>query len=73
MVIYTQKNTAEQDDDLLITIEELCERLMISETTAYKLLRSKKIAAFKIGCNWKIPNSSVKAYIQQEIRHSMEK
>ena len=31
----------------LITIDELCELLMIGRTTAYNLLRSKELKAFK--------------------------
>ena len=48
----------------LLTIEELCNKLFISPTTAYKLLRSGEIKAFKLG-TWKIPASSVKAYIKK--------
>lgn len=31
------------EENEVITVSELCERLMISETTAYKLLRSGEI------------------------------
>lgn len=49
--------------DELLSIEQLCERLFISPTTAYKLLQSGKIKAFKLG-TWKIPETSVQKYIQ---------
>ena len=55
-----QENYAE-----LITIDELCELLMIGRTTAYKLLRSKEINAFKIGKVWKISKASVERYIKE--------
>lgn len=48
----------------LITIDELCEMLMIGRTTAYKLLRSGALNVFKIGKVWKIPRSSVEELIQ---------
>lgn len=42
------------DETELLTIEQLCERLFISPTTAYKLLQSGEIKGFKVG-TWKIP------------------
>ena len=53
-------DTAAED---LITLEELCNRLMISESTAYRLMRSGEIKAFKVGSHWKIPSDSVKTFI----------
>lgn len=55
-----QENYAE-----LITIDELCELLMIGRTTAYRLLRSKEINAFKIGKVWKISKASVERYVKE--------
>lgn len=49
----------------LITIDELCELLMIGRTTAYNLLRSGEVKAFKIGRVWKISKASVENYIKE--------
>ena len=49
----------------LITIDELCELLMIGRTTAYRLLRNKEINAFKIGKVWKITKASVERYVKE--------
>ena len=49
----------------LITIDELCELLMIGRTTAYRLLRSGEIKTFKIGKVWKISKASVECYIRE--------
>jgi excisionase family DNA binding protein len=57
----------ETDESELLTIEQLCERLFISPTTAYKLLQSGEIKAFKIG-TWKIPVQSVREYIQKKCK-----
>ena len=57
----------ETDESELLTIEQLCERLFISPTTAYKLLQSGEIKAFKIG-TWKIPVKSVREYIQNKCK-----
>lgn len=53
------------DEDELMTIEQLCERLFISATTAYKLLQSGEIKAFRVG-SWKIPEKSVRDYIKRK-------
>lgn len=55
------------DESELLSIEQLCERLFISRSTAYKLLREGEIKAFRLG-TWKIPVQSVEAYIQQKIK-----
>ncbi len=47
------------NDNTLLTIDELCEQLFISPTTAYKLLQSGEIKGFKLG-TWKIPAKSVR-------------
>ena len=50
--------------DELLSIDQLCERLFISPTTAYRLLQTGEIKAFKLG-TWKIPESSVRDYIKR--------
>lgn len=49
----------------LITIDELCDLLMIGRTTVYKLLQTGEIKAFKIGKVWKISKASVERYIKE--------
>lgn len=52
----------------ILTIEDLCEILAIGKNTAYSLLSSKEIQAFKVGRNWKIPRDSVEKYIEGKSR-----
>ena len=52
----------------LISIDELCETLMIGKNLASRLLTEKQIKAFKIGKKWKIPRSSVKSYIEENLQ-----
>ena len=47
----------------MITIDELCEMLSIGKNTAYQLLSSGQIHAFKIGRIWKIPRDAVSEYV----------
>ena len=53
------------DENELLSIEQLCERLFISSTTAYKLLQSGEIKGFKLG-TWKMPVKSVNEYINKK-------
>ena len=54
---------AEQE---ILTIEELCEFLLIGKNTAYQLLNSKEIVGFKIGTHWKIPKEAVLQFIKKQ-------
>ena len=50
----------------LLTIDELCEALMIGRNTAYRLFNTKSLSAFRIGRCWKIPKSSVQEFLQHK-------
>lgn len=50
----------------LLTVDELCEVLMIGRNTAYRILGSEKLPAFRIGRSWKIPKKSVEELIQNQ-------
>ena len=52
------------DNSPLITVDELCEQLMISKGAAYQLLQSGKVKCFRINKIWKIPREAVQEYIQ---------
>lgn len=57
----------------MVTIDELCEMLAIGRNTAYSLLKSGKIKAFKIGRIWKIPREAVSEYVLQSSQLSFKK
>lgn len=50
----------------LITVDELCEILLISRSVAYQLLSSGQIKCFRINRKWKIPRNSVYQYIAEQ-------
>ena len=54
--------------DEIISIDELMKLLQIGKNTAYKLLDSSEIKAFRIGKVWKIPKSAVQEYIDTKTR-----
>ena len=53
----------ERESDVL-TVEDLMEYLSIGKTTAYKLLKSKKIKVVRIGKLYRIPKKSVDEYLE---------
>ena len=52
--------------DTLITPEEAAELLGCGMNTIYKILRSGKLKAMRIGRIWKIPRRAVQEYILTE-------
>ena len=50
----------------MISLDDLCEMLSIGKSTAYYLLKTTQIKAFKIGRIWKIPRESVAEFVQSQ-------
>ena len=57
----------------MVTIDKLCEMLAIGRNTAYSLLKTGAVKAFKIGRIWKIPREAVSEYVLQSSRLSFRK
>ena len=57
----------EEYNDIL-TVEELMEILYIGKNTAYRILGSEEIKAFKVGRKHKIPKSAVVEYIEKRMQ-----
>ena len=64
-------NMLENNNDQLITLEELQELLNIGRSTAYSLLNSGEIKAFRIGRFWKIPRASVTEFVARKSKLSV--
>ncbi len=47
----------------ILTIDELCEVLLIGKNAAYKLLESGELKGFRMGRAWKISKVAVEDYI----------
>lgn len=54
-----------QENDIL-TVDDLCEVLRIGKNTAYKLINSGKLKCYRNNRVWKIPKVSVIEYIDFE-------
>ena len=50
----------------LLTIDDLCNTLLIGRNAAYTLLNSGELHAFRIGRNWKIPKVALDEYILRQ-------
>lgn len=51
----------------ILTVEDLMELLNVGKNTAYSLLESGEVKAFRIGRMWKISRKSVYEYINNKI------
>lgn len=56
------------EHDKLISLDELCDILKIGKNTAYTLMRTGELGAFKIGRVWKIPKKAVIQYVNSHIK-----
>lgn len=54
---YTLNKAEEKDMEQYITVQELCQMLRISQTTAYRMIKENQIPAVKFGRRYKIPKS----------------
>lgn len=50
----------------VMTIDELCEALLIGRNTAYRLLNTGEVPAFRVGRCWKVPKKFVIEYIERK-------
>lgn len=51
---------------IFMTMDEFCDQLNIGKNTAYKLLNSGQIHAFRIGRQWKIPKNAVEEFVNDK-------
>lgn len=52
------------------TIAELAERWNCHPKTIRRLIRARKLTAFRVGREWRVPAESVAAYERQAARHA---
>ncbi|WP_411146765.1 helix-turn-helix domain-containing protein [Streptomyces sp. x-80] len=54
-------------NDELLTVPEVMARLKLGRSTVYDLIRSHRLASFKVGRCRRIPASSLRAFISDQI------
>lgn len=52
--------------DELVTLDEMQEMLKVGRTTAYQLLNTGEVKAFRIGRYWKIPRVAITEYVSRK-------
>lgn len=52
----------------LMTAEETCRYLKITQRTLYRYLRSRRIPAFKLGSQWRFVRSDLEQWIRTRVR-----
>ena len=60
----------ENTSETLMTIEDVCEELMVGRNAVYQLLESRKLKGFRIGRIWKILRASIAEYINEQIQQA---
>ncbi len=53
-------------DDEILTLKDVAAYLKLSELSLYRLLRQRKIPAFKVGQQWRFQKSALDDWIQQK-------
>jgi excisionase family DNA binding protein len=59
---------AKEPKSEIMTAEETCRYLKITQRTLYRYLRSRKIPAFKLGKEWRFVRSDLEQWIRDRIR-----
>lgn len=52
--------------ETLLTLQQVAQRLQISETTLYKLARRGKIPAIKVGNQWRFKIEDIDKWIESQ-------
>ena len=55
---------------LLYSVNEACERLGLSRTTVYELIRSRQLASFTVGSRRLIPAAELERLISEGLERS---
>jgi excisionase family DNA binding protein len=54
--------------DKYITVDELSEYLRIHKTTIYRMLKQRKLPAFRIGSDWRFSLETIKQWQLDQIK-----
>ncbi|MGD0292053.1 MAG: helix-turn-helix domain-containing protein [Candidatus Binataceae bacterium] len=49
----------------VLTLEEVAELLHVHPSTVYRLLKNRRIPAFKIGSDWRFNQESIQSWIKE--------
>ncbi|MBR1810760.1 MAG: helix-turn-helix domain-containing protein [Clostridia bacterium] len=66
---YTREYTDWSSVPAVMSVEDLCCLMHITEQTAFKMLSEKKIPAEKVGREWRIDKEAVRSYLNGGVRN----
>ncbi len=55
-------------EESYMTVKELCDRLKVSQSTVYRMIKDRMVPAVKFGRRWKIPGSAFENKFQEEFK-----
>ena len=55
----------------VMTVHELAEYLQCNKSTIYKLIRSGKIPAFKVGSDWRFMRDRIEQWLERQHRNPL--
>lgn len=61
------------DTEVLLMPEEAAEALRIGLNQCYKILNDHSLKAYRVGRSWRIPQSSIHDYIQNQLTKEIKK
>ena len=53
----------------ILSVEDVCEILVIGRNRVYELLNTGLLKGFRIGRSWRIPKKSLESYVIQQCRN----
>jgi excisionase family DNA binding protein len=56
------------EEDRYWTPEEIAERLKVNVRTVGRWITSKRLKAIRVGKQWRVPDSEIRAFIEQSTR-----
>jgi len=56
----------ENQEPLILTVQEVAQRLKLTQVTIYRLLKSGQMPGFKIGASWRIDEKDLNTYIKKQ-------
>jgi len=62
---------AKQPKSEIMTAEETCRYLKITQRTLYRYLRNRQIPAFKLGKEWRFVRSDLEEWIRDRIQSAL--
>jgi excisionase family DNA binding protein len=65
--VGSKKTGIARTESMILTVQELAERLRVHPTTIYRLLAAKKIPGFRVGGDWRFNSDAIDRWCAQAL------